>query len=268
MSFISCGFAWFNWHFCTVASLKVPAMIVFDVTTKVVIAENTMADLNSDITFVVLLSQEKPLRRKKIHTHTYTHTHTHTQTHTHTHTFAPKVVYWICRPGFLHCNCQTVNPGKQFCINFVKQILKLHLRPLLIVEKGAFNVLIAQLIEFQTQIWAKFQNRFLGTLKLMIPGLRDKSHPVIHKNAFPRKWISKVITSDILHLSPKKFIQQCFGNMKFMKASLWNKLHATISRNTFSSKEISKVVPSSIFPSMQEVSREMRHTWSFLLLQV
>ena len=60
-------------------------MIVFDVTTKVVIAENTMADLNSDITFVVLLSQEKPLRRKKIHTHTYTHTHTHTNTYTYTH---------------------------------------------------------------------------------------------------------------------------------------------------------------------------------------
>ena len=239
MSFISCGFAWFNWHFCTVASLQVPTMIVFDVATKVLVAENAMADLNSDITFIVLFSQEKPLWWKE-----------------------------ICSPGFLHCNYQTVNPGKQICINFVKLIHKLHLRSLLIVEKGTFNVLIAQLIEFQTQIWAKFQNRFLGTLKLMIPGLRDKSHPAINKNAFPRKWISKVITSDVLHLSPKKFIQQCFGNMKFMKASLWNKLHATISRDTFSSKEISKVVPSSIFPSMQEVSREMRHTWSFLLLQV
>ena len=128
---------------------------------------------------------------------------------------------------------------------------------MLIVEKGTFNVLIAQLIEFQTQIWAKFQNRIVGTLKLTIPGLRDKPHLVINKNAFPGKWISKVITSDVLLLSPNKFIRQCFGNMKFMKAALWNKLHTTISRNTLSSKEISKVVASSIFPSMQEVSREM-----------
>ena len=36
-------------------------MIVFDVVTKVLVAENTMADLNSDITFIVLFSQEKPL---------------------------------------------------------------------------------------------------------------------------------------------------------------------------------------------------------------
>ena len=45
-----------------------------------------------------------------------------------------------------------------------------------------------------------------------------------------------------------------------MKAALRNKLHTTISRNTFWSKEISKVVPSSIFPSMQEVSREITQT--------
>ena len=42
-----------------------------------------------------------------------------------------------------------------------------------------------------------------------------------------------------------------------MKATLSNKLRATISRNIFSAKKISKVVPSSIFPSVQEVSREM-----------
>ena len=68
------------------------------------------------------------------------------------HTYAPEVVYGICRPGFLHCNCQTVNPRKQIYINSVKLTHKLHLRSLLIGEKGTFNVLIAQLIEFQTQI--------------------------------------------------------------------------------------------------------------------
>ena len=64
----------------------------------------------------------------------------------------PEVVYGICRPGFLHCNCQTGNPAKQICINLVKLIHKLYLKPLLIVEKGTFNVLVTQLIEFQTQI--------------------------------------------------------------------------------------------------------------------
>ena len=72
---------------------------------------------------------------------------------------------------------------------------------MLIVEKGTFNVLIAQLIEFQTQIRAKFQDRFMGTLKPMITKLRGKSHPIINKNAFPKKWISKVITSVVSHLS-------------------------------------------------------------------
>ena len=84
--------------------------------------------------------------------HTHTHAHTHTHTHTHIHTYVPEVVYGICRPGFLHCNCLTINPAKQICINLVKLIHKLHLKSLLIVEKGTFNVLIAQLIEFQTQI--------------------------------------------------------------------------------------------------------------------
>ena len=75
-----------------------------------------------------------------------------THTHTITHRYAPEVVYGICRPGFLHCNCQTVKPVKEICINLVKLIHKLHLRSFLIVEKGTFNVLITQLIEFQTQI--------------------------------------------------------------------------------------------------------------------
>ena len=39
----------------------------------------------SSITFIVLFSQEKPLRWKEINT--YTHTHAHTRTHTHTRTY-------------------------------------------------------------------------------------------------------------------------------------------------------------------------------------
>ena len=63
--------------------------------------------------------------------------------HTHTYTYAPEVVYGIYCAGFLHCNCQTVNPGKQTGINLVKLIHKLlHLGSLLIVEKGTFSVLV------------------------------------------------------------------------------------------------------------------------------
>ena len=49
---------------------------------------------------------------------------------------------------------------------------------MLIVQKGTFNVLIAQLIEFQTQIWAKFQNRFVGTLKHW--NIRGNTHTHTH----------------------------------------------------------------------------------------
>ena len=48
------------------ASLKVPAMIVYDVATKVldteIFPQGNIAGLISGITFIVLLSQEKPLR--------------------------------------------------------------------------------------------------------------------------------------------------------------------------------------------------------------
>ena len=60
-------------------------MISYDVVTKFLdtklFLQHTIVDLNSDTPFIVLLSQEKPLRLKKINTHTYTHTHTHTHTH-------------------------------------------------------------------------------------------------------------------------------------------------------------------------------------------
>ena len=60
------GFGKVKTLFCIVASLKVPAMIAYDVATKVLDTElfpqYTIADLNSGITFIVLFSQEKPLR--------------------------------------------------------------------------------------------------------------------------------------------------------------------------------------------------------------
>ena len=50
----------------TVASLKVPAMLVYDMATKVfgieLFPHHNIADLNCGITFIVLFSQEKPLR--------------------------------------------------------------------------------------------------------------------------------------------------------------------------------------------------------------
>ena len=61
---------------CTVASLKVLAMILYDVATKVLGTEefpqHNTAELNSGTTFTVLFSQEKPLRWKDINTHTHT----------------------------------------------------------------------------------------------------------------------------------------------------------------------------------------------------
>ena len=60
-------------------------MIVYDVATKVLdtksFPQHNIAGLISGITFIVLFSQEKPLRWKEINTHTHTHTHTHTNPH-------------------------------------------------------------------------------------------------------------------------------------------------------------------------------------------
>ena len=62
----------------TVASLKVPTMIVYNVAIKVLGTEefpqHDIAELNSGATFIVLFSQEKPLRWKEMNTHTHTHT--------------------------------------------------------------------------------------------------------------------------------------------------------------------------------------------------
>ena len=51
---------------CTVASLNVPTMIIYDVATKLlgteVFSQHNIADLSSGIIFIVFFSQEKPLR--------------------------------------------------------------------------------------------------------------------------------------------------------------------------------------------------------------
>ena len=75
---------------CTVASLKVSAMIVYDMVMKVLdkksFSQHNTAGLISAITFV--LFSQKPLWWKEINTHPHPHTHPHTPTHppTHTHT--------------------------------------------------------------------------------------------------------------------------------------------------------------------------------------
>ena len=66
----------------TVARLKVPVIIVFDVATKVLGTEefpqHNIAEVNSGTTLIVLFSQEEPSRWKEINTQTNTRTHTHT----------------------------------------------------------------------------------------------------------------------------------------------------------------------------------------------
>ena len=56
--------------FCTVASLKVPAVIVYDVATKVLdtkmFPQHDIAGMISAIKFIDLFSQEKHLRWKEI----------------------------------------------------------------------------------------------------------------------------------------------------------------------------------------------------------
>ena len=61
--------------------MKVLSMIVFDAEPKVpdteIFPQQTIVDLNSDITFIVLFCQEKHLRWKEINKQTNKHTHTH-----------------------------------------------------------------------------------------------------------------------------------------------------------------------------------------------
>ena len=86
-------------------------MIVYEVATKELDTESfpqhNIADLNSGITFIVLFSQEKPLRWKEINTHTNTNTHTHTHTHTHTNTVNIKHRFHGSIPG--QCQACAIN---------------------------------------------------------------------------------------------------------------------------------------------------------------
>ena len=63
MSFIFRGSARFNWHSCAVASLKVPAMIVYDMVMNVLdtkwFPQHSIAGLISGITFIVLFQSEE-----------------------------------------------------------------------------------------------------------------------------------------------------------------------------------------------------------------
>ena len=58
-------------------------MIVYDVAMKVLDTESflqhNISDLISGSTFIVLFSQDQPLRLKETNSHKHTHTHTHTQ---------------------------------------------------------------------------------------------------------------------------------------------------------------------------------------------
>ena len=77
MSLISRGSARFNWHSCTVVSLKVPAMIVYDMVMNVLdtkwFPQHNIAGLISGITFFVLFqSGEASTVEGNKHTHTHT----------------------------------------------------------------------------------------------------------------------------------------------------------------------------------------------------
>ena len=78
MSFISCGSARFNWQSCTVASLKVPVMIVCDMVMNVHdtkwFPQHSIADLISGITVIVLF-QSGEASTVEGNKHTYASSH-------------------------------------------------------------------------------------------------------------------------------------------------------------------------------------------------
>ena len=77
MSFISRGSARFNWHFCTVPSLKVPARIVYDmvmnVLDKKLFPQHNIAGRISGITSIVLFQSGEA---STVEGNKYTHTDT------------------------------------------------------------------------------------------------------------------------------------------------------------------------------------------------
>ena len=72
LSFTSHDSARFNWHSCTVAGLKVPAMIVYDVAmTQSNFVSTTLLALSLALHLLFCFSQGKPLWWKEINTHTH-----------------------------------------------------------------------------------------------------------------------------------------------------------------------------------------------------
>ena len=70
--FTSCGFAQFNWLFCTAASLKVPSIIFYDVVTK----EFGTTSLIWTLALHWLFFQWGEASKVKRNKHTLTHAHT------------------------------------------------------------------------------------------------------------------------------------------------------------------------------------------------
>ena len=130
MSFISRGSARFNWHSCTVASLKVPAMIVYDMVMNVLdtkwFPQHNIADLISGITFIVLFqSGEASTVEGNKHINTHTHTYTHTHTHTHTNTQSVWSIIdnqHVCKCIWLYINATTLSSSTQRKITWPPEI--------------------------------------------------------------------------------------------------------------------------------------------------
>ena len=79
-TFTSRGSAQFNWHSCTVASLKVPAMAVYDVATKVPDTVISSAQHRwPDLWHCIFVSVRRSLYGGRKYTHTRTRTRTHIQ---------------------------------------------------------------------------------------------------------------------------------------------------------------------------------------------
>ena len=75
LPFISRGSARFNWYSCTVASLKVPAMLDLDVVTEVldteIFPQHNIDGLISSIAFVLFSQEALQWKEINIHTHKY-----------------------------------------------------------------------------------------------------------------------------------------------------------------------------------------------------
>ena len=145
-------------------------------------------------------------------------------THAHTHTRARmKWFMEFAALGFPNA-IVTVNPAAQLHINLVKLMHKIIIRSLLTIEKGTSEVLTGQLKAFWTHIWAKFQNRFVWTLKLM--GLPTFTFRIVYLNEFVTKTMLNTNEPEI-HFSHKpcfEFVTKAMlnSNQKHMNISKHN----------------------------------------------